>query len=397
MELLGEVTAVRESRQERGTWELLPACAALNCPGTLKRWRELLAEPTGGQRMYQTPEWLGHVARHCAAGERVGLAVARAADGAVLGLAPFHVSRDSLRFHTAGRTLLRFPLLKLSVLGGQPLLPESGALYDGLFAALHESFPECGVGLGAVTSGGFLWHYLRRSSALRGMYLSHLAAGVRTYYSMSLPSRYSDYLAGMRGKKRYNLGRQARLLREYGRGTLELERVDSEAEVPGFQSAVADLRRAAGLATADSDGGGDAAERRWLTDLARLGFLRSYLLRCGDRPAAAIIGYRHGDVCLVDCTLYSQAFARFSPGSVLLHLAVEDLIDRGGVRLIDFGFGDPLYNSSALTRREAASVLLLREGFANRVRSAAHAGFQTSARCLRRAAVGLGLWRGRAR
>ena len=67
--------------------------------------------------------------------------MARDAGGAVRGLAPLHVGLGSLRFHTAGRTLYRIPLSQLSVLGGRALLPEIGPLHDGLFAALHETFP----------------------------------------------------------------------------------------------------------------------------------------------------------------------------------------------------------------------------------------------------------------
>jgi CelD/BcsL family acetyltransferase involved in cellulose biosynthesis len=107
---------------------------------------------------------------------------------------------------------------------------------------------------------------------------------------------------------------------------------------------------------------------------------------------AAILGYRHGDVCQVESTVYSPAHARFSPGAVLLHFAVEDLIGRG-VRLIDFGVGNPAYgHSSVLSAREEASVLLWRKTLANRARRAAHTGFRASTAYLRRAAFGIGLW-----
>ena len=129
---------------------------------------------------------------------------------------------------------------------------------------------------------------------------------------------------------------------------------------------------------------------------ARRGFLCSYLLRSRGTPVAAIFGYWHGDTCLVECTLHSRAHARLSPGTVLLHLAIEDLIGRG-VRSLDFGVGNPAYSgSSTLAVRDGASIILWRKTLANRVRRAAHSGFQFSARCLRRAAVGLGLWGRRA-
>src|SRR5690242_394407 len=131
------VPPVRGGRHGAVAWEVLPPDAALSCPEVIARWGELLAGCPGGQRLYRTPDWFAHATRSCAAGERTALAVARAAGGAVRGLAPLHAGRGSLRFHTAGRTLYRIPFRKLTVLGDQPLLPESGPLYDGLFAALH--------------------------------------------------------------------------------------------------------------------------------------------------------------------------------------------------------------------------------------------------------------------
>jgi hypothetical protein len=393
MDRLRVVPAHRIGRREEVTWELLPARAALDCPDTLRRWRELLGEYATGQYTYQTPEWFAHVDEHGAAGDRAVLALARA-DGVVRGLAPLSVSRDWLCFRVAGRTLFRSPLMKLSILGGHPLLPESHSLYDGLFHALDVGFPECdGVGLSGVTLGSFLRHYLWESSALRGAYLPHLVDGVRSAYSMALPALFSDYLASLRRKKRYNIGRETRLLREHGMGALELDRIDTPVAVPGFLGALATLAQSAGRRWADYCPGGDHnAAGRWLAGAARLGLLCSYLLRCRGVPVAALFGYQHGDTCLVECTLYSPAHARFSPGTVLLHLAIEDLIGRG-VRCIDFGVGNPTYgNSSTLTVREEASVILWRKTLANRLRRTAHAGFRVSTRCLRWAAVGMGLW-----
>jgi hypothetical protein len=343
--------------------------------------------------MYQSPEWSSLLVEHAAPGERSVLAVARA-DGAILGLAPLHIRRNSLRFRVAGRTLYHSPVVQVSVLGGHPLLPACDTLHDGLFATLHEAFPECdGVELGVVMRGGFLWRYIRESPTLRRLYLPHLVDGVRTSYHTPLPPSFRDYLAGLHRKRRYNRGREVRLLGEYSKGSLALVRIDSPAAVPGYLDDVENLARTAGRKwLSPGPGGTRESVCRWLADAAGRGLLYSYVLRCGDGPLAAVVGFRYGDTCLVDATLYSRPHARFSPGTVLLHLTTEDLIG-SGVRLIDFGFGSPSYgNSSALVARQGASVVLWRRGLVNRVRRAAHAGFRASAGYLRRVAVGVGLW-----
>ncbi len=382
-----------ESRPAGVTWDLLSWDTAAGSPDTLARWEELLREFGTDQQMYQSPDWASFIAERAAPGERMVIAVARAG-GAILGLAPLHVRRDSLRFAVAGRTLYRSQVLQVSVQGGRPLLPASAALHDGLFATLHAAFPRCdGVTLSTVLTGDFLWPYIRESEALRRMYLPHVVGGVRTSYRLPLPPSFRDHLAGLQRKRRYNLGREVRLLREYGQGSLAVVRIDSPPSVPGFLGTIEALARTAGRAWS-WPGPGETREsaREWLGDLACRGLLCSYLLCCRDGPLAAILGYSHGDTCLIDSTVYSRPHARFSPGTVLLHLVVEDLIGRG-VRLVNFGFGHPSYGSyPAVVAREGVSVVLLRRGLGNRLRRAAHSGFRDSAACLRRIAVGMGLW-----
>lgn len=379
------------------TWELLPSGATAGPPDVLPRWGELLREYGTDQAMYQSPEWSALLAEHLGPGEQTALAVARV-EGAIVGLAPLHVRRDSLRFATAGRTLYRCGVVHVSVLGGSPLMPASEDFHDGLFAALHAAFPECdGVYLGAVMRGDFLWGYVRESAALRRLYLPQLLDGLRTSYRMPLPDSYAAYLGGLSRKRRHNLGREVRRLREYSRGTLDVVPIDSPAAVPDLLDGVEALARSAGREWVPPIAGGRESVCRWFAGAARRGVLCSYLLRCEGRPVAALVGYRHGDACLLDSALYSRPHARFSPGTLLMHLATEDLIGRG-VRAVDFGFGNPSYGSSStLVSREGAAVVLWRRGLVNRIRRAAHTGFRASTRCIRRVAVGMGLWRNPAR
>jgi hypothetical protein len=343
--------------------------------------------------MYQTPEWFAHLDQHAADDDRLILGIAQA-DGAVTGLVPIHEGRDKLRFRVAGRTLCNAAVRKVSILGTHPLLPESRDLYDGLFAAVDAGFPDCdGVELGVVPRGGFLWNYLQGSPDLRAAYRPHLVNGVRLAYGMALPLQFSDYLARLGRKRRYNIGRDVRLLRRHGRGGLSLDRVDSPAAVPAFLNAIAILAYAAGHRRLDSClGKTPEGASRWLAGAAGRGFLCSYVLRCAGEPVAGIYGFRHADKAYVDWTVYSPGHARFSPGTVLLHLAIEDLIGRG-VRFIDFGVGNPSYGrSSHLTAQEVATVVLWRKTLGNRLRQAAHTGFRLSTMCVRRAAVAMGLW-----
>jgi len=91
-----------------------------------------------------------------------------------------------------------------------------------------------------VPTDSFLWDYLRRSPVLRERFLWHAPAGVRPFHALELPDSYDKYLDRFGKKKRYNLKRQVRLLREHG-GGLTLERVEAPEQTADFADAVTDL------------------------------------------------------------------------------------------------------------------------------------------------------------
>jgi CelD/BcsL family acetyltransferase involved in cellulose biosynthesis len=389
-----DVLPIRRVPRTNGalTWELIPSREALRSPATLARWAELLQTPSGARHLHHFPDWFAQAEEHSSPENRVVLAVAR--DGkTICGLVPLYVGPGSIRFLASRWTFYHLPIVKLSVLGGLPLLSENRTLYDELFTALVRGFPECdGIDLGGIARGSFLWDYIHDSPRLRGLFLPHLVDEFRAY-CMPLPSQFSDYLAALRRKKRYNRGREIRLLREHGGGRLELVRVDSPAAVPDFVENLAALAKSVGRRWPD---GGETRETfcRSLAGAAHRGLLCSYLLWCGGEPVAGVFGYQHGDICWVESTHHSLSHARFSPGTVLLHLMIEELIQRG-VSLIDFGIGNPAYGtSSELVVREEVAVILWRKTLANRVRRAVHGGFRFATRHLRRVAIRMGVWRG---
>jgi hypothetical protein len=110
---------------------------------------------------------------------------------------------------------------------------------------------------------------------------------------------------------------------------------------------------------------------------------------------AGIYGLQYGDVFYLEATAFDSRFARFSPGTVLLHLVIEDLIKCTLTKWIDIGFGEPFYeHSSTNTRLQRAAVSLFRRTAGNRVRLAAHSAFLATASKLKTTAICLGLKRG---
>jgi CelD/BcsL family acetyltransferase involved in cellulose biosynthesis len=196
----------------------------------------------------------------------------------------------------------------------------------------------------------------------------HRESPVRNFYTVSLPTSFSDYLARFTKKKRYNLNRQVRLLREAGNGDLSLRRIESVDQIPGF---IHDARTIAQQSwqhqyRPELFTGINAVES--LGDLARRNLLRAYVLICGGAPCAFVLGYQRNQVYHYADIGYDQAYARFSPGAVLYYLMLEDLIAYRRPVVLNLGIGDSEYKRQFATDYyQELTVLLFRPHLKNTV------------------------------
>jgi CelD/BcsL family acetyltransferase involved in cellulose biosynthesis len=311
---------------------------------------------------------------------RLALAQVRNGTGAIVGIVPLLVEPVFLRFDLSGYVLAETGSKGVTILGSLALLPPRPSVYNLFFKKLSEEFPDCGmIALKGVSTTTPFWDYLQQSRWLREVFDVYLPDAVRYCHMIPLPASYDLYVSRFNAKRRYNMRRQRRLLRDHGAGRLELERFDSTEQLPELIEIVREL------------GGVVAPARRGLMQspyaplvsdvelkgLAKRGLLLSYVLSHGGRPCAAALGMVHGRIYYLNSLLRDRTLDRFSPGTTLLDLLVEDLIHRGAVDLIDFGFGEPCYRHSATNVTEArAPVLLMRPTTPNRIRRRAHSAFK---------------------
>src|SRR5262249_30753826 len=122
-----------------------------------------------------------------------------------------------------------------------------------------------------------------------------------------------------------------------------------------------------------------------LLDLATLGLLRAYTLRCDGQPCAMGLGYQANGVYHYYETAYNQQYATLSPGGVLLYLMIEDLIkSQNRPAKMSFGSGEMAYKEwFANSFQEDVAVLLLKKNMTNRFLSCAHGGVRALARMCR--------------
>ena len=381
-----EVVEERSPPEQTGVWGFLSSPGDWTTPALRRDWRCLVGDRSDLRRIYQTPGWFDHIAS-LQTQDQIAVAVTRDLTGHVNGIAPIRIARGTLEFHAAGHTLGRFSMRKAHFLGGLPLVPEDRPTLDNLFASMSTSLPGVdAIGLSGVEVGSFLWQYLHSSKALQDRYLLHVVEGVRPCHILPLPPTFDQYLAQFNAKKRYNLKTQIRILRERGAGRLELRRIDSPDDVQCLLDAetqmVPDPRRFSGL-------GGNPADSFWsrrkTVDLAERGFLRSYVLTCGDVPISLIKGVQYETTYLALQTLYRRDYAPFSPGAAMQYLAIEDLLRHRPARIIDFGCGEPQQKHYASNvTLHLACILLMKKTIANRLRRGLHAAFFSAVRLTKR-------------
>ncbi len=104
---------------------------------------------------------------------------------------------------------------------------------------------------------------------------------------------------------------------------------------------------------------GDGEQQRWMERIASLGAMRCYILEHEGSPAAFMQSVQWNGTFLGLETGYDRAFARFSPGTVLLLRMLEDLIARQTPRLLDFCWGDAGYKRLFSNEQKLSGRVLL--------------------------------------
>lgn len=186
-------------------------------------------------------------------------------------------------------------------------------------------------------------------SALKKSHLaSHLLYGWRNCHYLELPENFATYEQQFGKKKRYNLNRQIRLLREHGNGNLELCRVNSSVHLNELMDAITRLKLEASFVSLEK-----------LRFLAAEKLLLAYILKCNGIPCGLIVGALTKRTFTLQSIQTNKIFDNFSPGASILHLAIEDMINCFKVTRIDMGYGTPKHRNSSCNSTEQRGYLVI--------------------------------------
>ena len=334
-------------------------------------WDSMLAVRLNSDLPHQSPDFFNFL-QDTEDALNIGLLAVRVdKTGNLVGIVPLRIMPFHLRY-AVGHALLAEPgFPSVTILGSEPLLPESPELYYEFFNNILNKYKSCTViCMQQVPTNSFLWRYIQSSPALRRQFLLYVPQGVRNCHRIPVPPTENAYMEKMSAKKCYNLRRQEKLLSHAGNGILELVRIDKPELLPLFFSAHDHLAPNKGRKRKH-----DLTHSEYFS-LAAKGLLLCYVLKCGEKPCALSMGLRYGPVYRIYRFYHDHALARFSPGTTLQQMLIRDVISIGGISSIDLGFGTPAYEHASTNEIEQrGEIVLFRRTFANRLYIASHATF----------------------
>jgi len=354
---------------------------------SIDAWEDLRRQSRNPDTLYQSALWWDHLCRVEPPDHLYVAVVNDTQNGAIVGVVPllYHLYRFELR--AKNHTLFRAELSAVAVLGSEPLVPSRDDVYERLVDSIWSHIPQCNcIYLRSVDADGSFARFLENTREIRKLCIVYAPEGRRTRHFIELPETFEQYLAKFHSRTRHTFRKQLRQLREHTRGTLELVRVDSEAQVEEFLTAVKYVSSGSWQHTrAGVRLENDPARCDRMIDLARRGVLRSYLLASRTERYAFMIGCQHGGVYHTITTGYDQALRQWSPGKILHYLLIEDLIEHDRPRLLNFDLGDMSYKELfGSVHAPDLGFLLLRKQWRNHLLVAGHASMRKSLGFLKR-------------
>jgi hypothetical protein len=313
----------------------------------LGAWRAFLQGNVSGKNLFNDPRYIElYLAAHP---DVEPLIFVLRKEGCIRAIAPFFLVR--------GRFLVQSSVMKLAA----PSVRWVKVFGDDLVMAADEDFHQCAAALftelakhqqrydifafDRLEVGRPLWDFVQ-SYCRRGPFRCYLASPqMESAHQIHFPPSHKDYMASLGSRTRQNLRRMTRKLVDDRQA--RLERITTAEELPRFLDEVDHVYRDTWQAKVYGYRPRNSpAELNLLGGLAREGWLRSYLLTDCSGPVAFDIAFQYDGMFYAQEIGYAQAAAEHSPGTVLMHLYIEDLYRERLPAKLDFGLGDAVYKRS---------------------------------------------------
>lgn len=180
----------------------------------------------------------------------------------------------------------------------------------------------------------------QRRLVLTSRYIRYIPAQFPRYY-VDLHGSYLEYVGKFSGKSRATLNRKVRKFVQFA-GTDKCYRTyRSTDEILDFHRLAREVskntyqERLLGRGLPD-----DHSYRQHLDDLASRDAVRGYILFLGEQPISYLCCPERDGILIYEHLGYRQEFTSWSPGTVLLCLALQELFQEQRFRMLDFTEGE---------------------------------------------------------
>jgi hypothetical protein len=337
-------------------------------------WNTLLHNSPSPEAIFQTPEYFEFISQAPNKKNYQELVLVRETSSQnVIGVVPIRTGRRTLPLQVGSRTIGRLRVQTIVLLGSIPLVLQQQNIWDTLLTFLFKEFPgHEAIAMQSLPIDSDFYRHLKTSPNIRNNYRLYIKDGWRVCHVTPLPSTIEGYRSQFKSKKRYNLNRQLKLL-EKNLGILNLHRINTDDDISALMYAA---RQIASDYVVDNMMDTDKYK-----ELARQKMLLCYILSCGGRACGIIMGIRFKNTYHIHNIIYDLDLSKYSPGTSILHLATEDLIQHLNISLIDFGYGSPEYaNPTADNSMRRGHAFLYRRTWRNHMLFTTYAGFSVAVR-----------------
>jgi len=268
--------------------------------------------------------------------EKVELLVAQAARDTAY-LVHFEIAERLLFCQLGDFVLAKFPMRVANLSLHDSEIRDEKSVYDRLFSQLlTRSFDA--IHFKSVRPGTVLWRYLQSGPLLRNSFRFYSQRGPLPHWLIRLNGSFNDFTKRLSAKTRKNRVREVKMLRKFAQ--VNLIRVTEPSEIDPFLNAAYAISEK--TRKFQQFGWSVAARDRWLLKnelvrLARLGWLRSYLLTCDNVPCSFILGQQSCARFYPVAAGVDPDWKQYSVGTVLLWLALEDLFADSPPGFYDLG------------------------------------------------------------
>ncbi len=300
------------------------------------------------------------------------------------GFAPFVKTNWPMKWQVGDFTIARLPLTRLRLLGGTAAFPPDEVAYDLLFTELANARYGCDVvHLEEIPLDSFLWRYLRTRALIRRLFLVYQPEAPSPHPLLRLQGSFEEYMGKFSSKHRKNLRRELKRVRDGSLGPARFVRIQQPEELASFLDHAVAVSRKTYQWTLHQQGLSETDTlRQRLQFAANHGWMRSYLLFCGDAPCAFVVGFQHNGRFLLHEIGFDPALAKYSVGTVLQLLIIEDLFTYNSPDILDFGDYGAYKEMWSTESYAQGRVLLFHRSAYTRFVRAGHFSAELTNRCI---------------